>query len=152
MNINMISWMASNRVIGKDNQLPRHYSEDLKHFKEITSNHVVVMGYNTYLSIGKPLPNRRNVILSFEKVEGLECYLSIDEMLKQLESEGIQEIFIIGGASIYKQFLPLANYIYLTEIKKDYEGDTFFPVFEDEFDEVSREVHEEMDFVVYKRK
>ncbi|MEI7562269.1 MAG: dihydrofolate reductase [bacterium] len=144
--------MASNRVIGKDNQLPRHYSEDLKHFKEITSNHVVVMGYNTYLSIGKPLPNRRNVILSFEKVEGLECYLSIDEMLKQLESEGIQEIFIIGGASIYKQFLPLANYIYLTEIKKDYEGDTFFPVFEDEFDEVSREVHEEMDFVVYKRK
>ena len=152
MIINMISWMATNRTIGNKNQLPRHYSEDLKHFKEITSNHVVVMGYNTYLSIGKPLPNRRNVILAFEKVEGLECYLSIDEMLQQLTSEGVKEIFIIGGASIYKQFLPLANYIYLTEIKKDYEGDTFFPVFEDDFDEVSREVHEEMDFVVYKRK
>ncbi len=73
-------------------------------------------------------------------------------MIQQLESEGVQEIFIIGGASIYKQFLPLANYIYLTEIKKDYEGDTFFPVFENDFQEISREVHEEMDFVVYKRK
>ena len=110
------------------------------------------MGYNTYLSIGRPLPNRRNIILSKTPVEGLETYTSIEDMRNQLESENIDQIFIIGWASIYRQFLPIADVIYLTEIKKAYEGDTSFPEFESEFIEVSREQTEEMDFVVYKRK
>jgi len=79
-----------------------------------------VMGYNTFLSIGKPLPNRRNIVLSKVPVEGVETYTSIEDMMRQLESEHIDQIFIIGGASIYHQFLPMANYIYLTEIKKAY--------------------------------
>ena len=109
------------------------------------------MGYNTFLSIGKPLPNRRNIILCKEPVEGLERYDSIENMKKQLESEHIDQIFIIGWASIYRQFLPMADVIYLTEIKKAYEWDTSFPEFENEFTEVEREKTDEMDFVVYKR-
>jgi dihydrofolate reductase len=152
MIINMIAAMASNRIVGKDNKLPRHYSADLQHFKAVTSWHIVVMGYNTFLSIGRALPNRRNIILAQEPVEGMEWYDSIEAMMKQLTSENIDQIFIIGWASIYRQFLPIANYIYLTEIKKPYEGDTSFPVFENEFIEIAREETEEMDFVVYERK
>ena len=148
----MIAAMASNRIVGKDNKLPRHYSADLQHFKKVTSGHIVVMGYNTFLSIGRALPNRRNIILSQQPVEGIETYDSIEAMMKQLQSEHIDQIFIIGWASIYRQFLPMADVIYLTEIKKAYEWDTSFPVFEDEFTEVKREQTEEMDFVVYKRK
>ena len=150
----MIAAMASNRIVGNKNQLPRHYSVDLQHFKKVTTGHIVVMGYNTFLSIGKQLPNRRNIILSKVPIEGLETYDSIDAMKKQLESEDIDQIFIIGWASIYRQFLPMADIIYLTEIKKAYEWDTSFPEFENEFAEIEREpdVSGEMDFVVYKRK
>lgn len=151
MQINMIAAMASNRIVGKNNQLPRHYSADLQHFKKVTSGHIVVMGYNTFLSIGRALPNRRNIILAQVPVEGMEWYDSIDAMMKQLESEHIDQIFIIGWASIYRQFLPMADVIYLTEIKKAYDWDTSFPIFENEFTEVSREQTDEMDFVVYKK-
>lgn len=143
--------MASNRIVGKENKLPRHYSADLQHFKAVTSGHIVVMGYNTFLSIGRALPNRRNIILSQEPIEGIEWYDSIESMMEKLESEHIDQIFIIGWASVYRQFLPMADYIYLTEIKKAYEWDTSFPQFEDQFTEVSRESTDEMDFVVYKR-
>jgi dihydrofolate reductase len=138
--------------LGKDNKLIWHYSQDLKHFKEVTTGHIIVMWYNTYLSIGRPLPNRRNIVLSKVPVEWIETYNNIPSLLEKLNSENINEIFIIGWASIYQQFLPLADQIYLTEIKKEYEWDVFFPVFENDFQEVSREVTEEMDFVVYKRK
>jgi len=144
--------MSLNRVIGYQNQLPRHYSEDLKHFKAITTGHVIVMGYNTYKSIGKPLPNRRNIVISYELVEGVETYTSIPAMMEQLTKENISEIFIIWWAMMYQQFLPLADRIYLTEIKKAYVGDTYFPIFEDQFTEIGREVHDEMDFVIYERK
>ncbi len=144
--------MSTNRVIGNQNQLPRHYSEDLKHFKNITTGHIIVMGYNTYKSIGKPLPNRRNIVISYELVEGVETYTGIPAMMEQLHAENISEIFIIWWAMMYQQFLPLADRIYLTEIKKAYIGDTYFPVFEDEFTEVGREIHEDMDFVIYERK
>lgn len=112
------------------------------------------MGYNTFLSIGKPLPNRRNIVLSRTPVEWIETYASIETMKEVLISEKIDQIFIIGWASIYAQFLPVADSIYLTEIKKEYVGDTSFPAFEDDFVEVERTPDEsgEMDFVVYKRK
>ena len=153
MQINMVSGMASNRVIGNKNQLPRHYSQDLKHFKELTTGKIIIMGYNTYVSLGsKPLPNRRNIVLSKELVPGIEAYPSIEEMLAQLNSENVEEIRIIGWASIYAQFLPITDKIYLTLIKKSYIGDTYFPVFEDQFTEVGREEHEDMDFVVYEKK
>lgn len=82
----------------------------------------------------------------------MERYDSIDAMMKQLESENIDQIFIIGWASIYRQFLPMADFIYLTEIKKAYEWDTSFPEFETEFTEIEREQTDEMDFVVYNKK
>lgn len=151
MIINMIAAMASNRIVGNNNQLPRHYSADLQHFKKVTSGHIIVMGYNTFLSIGKALPNRRNIILSQVLVEGLEWYDSIEKMMEKLESEHIDQIFIIGWASIYRQFLPMADFIYLTEIKKAYEWDTSFPIFENEFTEIEREQTDEMDFVIYKK-
>lgn len=148
----MIAAMASNRIVGKNNQLPRHYSADLQHFKKVTTGQVIVMGYNTFLSIRKPLPHRRNIVLYNQPVEGVESYKSIEAMMEKLTSEKIDQIFIVGWASIYKQFLPIADFIYLTEIKKAYEGDTSFPEFEHEFTEITREVTDEMDFVIYKRK
>ncbi len=109
------------------------------------------MGYNTFLSIGKPLPNRRNIILTSKTVEGVETYSSIDAMIDKLTAEDVSEIRVIWWASIYNQFLPQADKIYLTLIKQAYIGDTYFPVFEDEFSEVGREEHEEFDFVNYER-
>lgn len=95
MIINMIAAMSFNRVIGTHNQLPRHFSEDFKHFKDLTTGKIVVMGYNTYLSIGKPLPNRRNIILTSKTVEGVETYSSIDAMIDKLTAEDVSEIWII---------------------------------------------------------
>jgi len=83
----MIAAMASNRVIGNQNQLPRHYPEDFKHFKELTNGKIVVMGRSTYLSIGKPLPNRRNIVLTSTAIEGLETFPSIDSLLETLKKE-----------------------------------------------------------------
>lgn len=144
--------MAKNRVIGKNNALPRHYSEDLQHFKKTTTGHIIVMGYNTYLSLGRPLPNRRNIVLSKEPIEGVEYYTSIPALMEQLEKEGVSEFFVIWWAFVYQQFIDKADILYLTEIKKEYDWDTFFPAFEDKFVEVSREIWEELDFVVYKKK
>lgn len=155
MIISLIAWMAENRTIWINNQLPRHYSEDLQYFKKVTSWNTIVMWLNTYNSIWKPLPNRRNIVLSKDniKIEWCEIFKSIPELLEKLKNEETKkEIFIIWGASIYIQFLPLADKIYLTKIKKEYEWDTFFPEFETDFTEISREIHDELDFVLYQRK
>jgi len=92
----MIAAMSINRVIGHHNQLPWHYSQDLQFFKKITTNKVVVMGHNTYKSIGKPLPNRRNVVMTHKSIEGVETFVSIPAMLDALADEGIPEIYVIG--------------------------------------------------------
>ena len=114
------------------------------------------MGRKTFESIGKPLPKRRNIVLTrshHNGIEGVEVYHSIEELLEQLEKGNAdEEVFIIGGEAIYKQFLQHADYIYLTEIKKRVEGDTHFPPFKAYFEEMSRESHEEFDFVLYQNK
>ncbi len=146
--------MAKNRTIWKDNQLPWNYPEDLKYFRKTTSGHPIIMWLNTYYSIWRPLPNRRNIVLSRQQldIKWLEIFHSIPELIDTLKAEDDnQEIFVIWWASIYNQFLPLADKIYLTEIKKEHDGDTFFPEFEKDFKEISRETHEELDFVVYQR-
>ena len=163
MKISIIVAMWPNRIIWKDNKLPRHYPEDLQFFKKTTSWKTVVMWRKTYESIWRPLPNRRNIILSRQWVENMECYDSIENLLKNLESEQSEslqgdssdnELFVIWWSTIYQQFLDknLVDYIYLTEIKKQYDGDSFFPVFEDKFIEMERVKSEEMDFVKYARK
>ncbi len=126
--ISIIVAMDRNRAIGKDNQLLWHISNDLKRFKAITSGHTVVMGRLTFESLPKgPLPNRRNIVLSASKlnIHGCEMAHSIDEVTEMSASE--DEIFIIGGGNVYRQFLPLAHRLYITRIDKAFDADTFFP-------------------------
>lgn len=118
------------RAIGKDNKLLWHIPEDLKRFKELTTGRTVVMGENTYYSIGKPLPNRRNIVVSLNQsleLPGCVVVHSIEEALQKANEIEDREVFIIGGASIYKQFLPLTERLYLTLVKGQHEADTFFP-------------------------
>ncbi len=127
--LSIIVAMASNRAIGKNNQLLWHISNDLKRFKRLTTGNPIVMGRKTYESLpGGALPNRRNIVLS-DRLEiapvGCELAHSIEEVLQMVKQE--TEVFIIGGGSVYEQFLPLADKIYLTRIEQQFEGDTFFP-------------------------
>jgi len=121
----IIAAIARNRVIGKEGQLPWHIPEDLKRFKRLTSGHTVLMGRKTFDALGQPLSNRRNVVLSSAPVKDVESYRSIPEALKKLENEGL--VFVLGGGQIYSQLLERVDYLYLTVIDKDYEGDTIFP-------------------------
>lgn len=130
MILSIIVAMAKNRAIGKDNQLIWHNSNDLKHFKQVTSGHAVIMGFNTWQSLPgqRALPNRRNIIISsrLEQVpEGFELAHSIPEALELVKDE--EEVFIMGGGSIYEQFLPKADRLYLTRLDKEFEADTYFP-------------------------
>ena len=150
--ITMISAMAANRVIGKDNELPRDYPEDMARFRVLTAGKPIVMWRKTFDSIGRPLPKRRNIVLSRSWFvhEGVEVFSTIDAIIAATKDES--EVMIIGGQTIYEQFLPYADRIELTIIHKEYEGDTYFPVFEDWFVEVSREEKEWLDFVTYEKR
>jgi dihydrofolate reductase len=120
--------MSSNRVIGLNNKLPWHLSEDLKHFKSLTTGHTVIMGRKTYESIGKPLPNRRNIVISRNVntfYDGVEMTHSLEDAFSISSND--EEVFIIGGSNIYEQSLDLVEQLYITEIKKTFEGDAFFP-------------------------
>ncbi|MEE3003438.1 MAG: dihydrofolate reductase, partial [Pseudomonadota bacterium] len=115
MKISIIAAMAKNKVIGKNNKLPWHLSEDLKNFKILTTGKPIVMGRKTYESIGKPLPQRRNIVLTRNtklKIDGCEVMSSKDQLLKELQEE--KEIMVIGGSEIYQMFLPEATTIHLT--------------------------------------
>ena len=129
--ISLIAALArSNRAIGKDNRLLWNIPADLAHFKEVTSGHPVIMGEKTFYSIGRPLPNRTNIVLSDNPAftaAGVETAGSIEEALARAESADQEEVFIIGGGSIYAQMLPSADRLYLTLVEGDYEADTFFP-------------------------
>lgn len=121
--------IADNYAIGKDNQLLWHLSEDLKRFKILTSGHAVVMGKNTYFSLPvRPLPNRINIVITDvpeEIIDGCKMAYSIDDAIEKMDTD--KENFIIGGGSIYKQFLPIVQKLYLTRVHKDFEADCFFP-------------------------
>jgi dihydrofolate reductase len=127
--ISIVVAMSSNRVIGIDNKLPWNLPDDLKRFKNLTINNVVVMGRKTHLSIGKVLPNRLNVILTrnttWHNPLGDNCVVcySVEEVLEKFK---YRDLFIIGGSEVYKQFLNIADKIYLTVIDKDFSGDAYF--------------------------
>lgn len=134
MNKPIISIVAAvaekNRAIGKDNKLLWHIPEDLKRFKQITSGHVVVMGQKTFESLGKPLPNRTNIIISNNSNFSSQNVIvagSIEKSLEKAKEIEKEEIFICGGGSIYRQFMPLAGKLYLTIVEGNFEADTFFP-------------------------
>lgn len=128
--ISIIAAIAENRAIGKDNKLLWHIPEDLKRFKKKTLGHPVVMGRTTFESIGKPLPDRINIIVTRDlnyRMEGCIICHSIEEALKTAEEKDKQEIFIIGGGQIYRQGIKYADKLYLTIVKGNFEADTFFP-------------------------
>ena len=127
--ISIIVAIASNYAIGKDNDLLWHISKDLKRFKEITKGHYIVMGKRTYYSLPtRPLPNRTSLIITDvanEIIDNCLMAYSIDDAVSKMDSEN--ENFVIGGGSIYNQFMPIADKLYITRVHKDYDADTFFP-------------------------
>ncbi|HBV22125.1 MAG TPA: dihydrofolate reductase [Nitrosomonas sp.] len=141
--------MAKNRVIGKNNALPWHLPADLKHFKLLTMGHTIIMGRKTYESIGRPLPGRSNIIVTNQtdfNVAGATVVHSLEEALNigkpLIASGGNCEQFIIGGADLYRQTVALSHRMYITEIQQAFDGDTFFPEFnQNEWYEKSRERH-----------
>ncbi|HEY4502747.1 MAG TPA: dihydrofolate reductase [Candidatus Paceibacterota bacterium] len=144
---------TSNRALGKNNQLLWHISEDLRRFKELTEGHPVIMGRKTFESIGKPLPNRTNIVITRNpefRADSLLITSSFAEALSKAREREKKEIFVMGGAQIYTQALPFADKLYLTLINDKKEADTFFPAYEAEFTkETYREERETPDGVKY---
>ncbi len=141
--LSIIVAKGKNNIIGKDNEMVWHLPEDLKHFKNLTTGHTIIMGRKTFESLGKTLPNRKHIIFSQnpdfkvndENVEVVHSLLQIQDLI-----EGKEEAFVIGGAMIYNFLMPNVKKMYVTEIEKDFEGDTFFPIIDSEvWKETSRE-------------
>lgn len=153
MKLALIVAVAHNRVIGRAGTLPWHIPEDLQRFKKLTTGNAVLMGRTTYLSIGKPLPHRRNVVVTRQALPGVESYPGVELALDALKNE--KRVFVIGGARLYAALLERADDLYLTYVHKDVEGDTFFPPFEhlltSHFRETFREAHPGFTFVDYTR-
>lgn len=143
--LTLIAALAKNLVIGNGNALPWRLPEDLKHFKSLTYGHPVIMGRKTWESLGRPLPGRTNIVVSRSAdfaAPGATLAGSFEAALAKAAATGTDETFIIGGAEIYRQALPLAQRLQLTEIDRDYSGDVFFPPHNrDEWRETARESH-----------
>ncbi len=140
--ISMIVAADENNVIGKDNDLIWHLPDDLRFFKQKTSGHAIIMGRKTFESVGKPLPNRTNIIITRDKLfraDGCQVVHSLEEALKLTEEE--EEVFIVGGEQIYRQALPVADRIYLTRVHHSFDGDRHFPVLGNEWKEVESIAH-----------
>lgn len=163
MRIALVAAVAENGVIGADGGMPWHYPADLEQFKETTMGHPVVMGRKTYESIagrlGGPLPGRTNVVLSTRDPDLPEGAVSVDGVESAIEAarddlamrHGQDTVYVVGGATVYEQFLPEADRLVLTEVPESPEGDTYFPDVGDEWTEVSREERDDLAFVVYER-
>ncbi len=149
----LIAAVSRNRVIGKDGALPWHISEDLKRFKRITTGHTILMGRRTFESLGKPLPNRRNVVITSRALPGVETYRSLPEALDALSGES--KVFVIGGGEVFSSLLDKVDELYLTIVEREVEGDTYFPPYEHllgtRFIETHREPHDGFSFVDYVR-
>lgn len=174
MILSIISAIANNNEIGRKNDLLWNLPIDMKHFRETTSGHHVIMGQRTFESLGtspdglpgRPLPNRRNIVLTLDKEfkrEGVEVYYSIESLVESLEkSLGIdEEAFIIGGGQIYKLFINKADKLYITHVNAEFpDADTYFPTIDkDKWEIISEDKHEkdekniyDCNFVIYERK
>jgi dihydrofolate reductase len=145
----IIAAIAPDGTIGHQGRLPWHLREDLQHFRAFTTGHTVIMGRKTYESIGKPLPGRRNIVLTRRAaIPGVECFTDFDTALKSCHGD----VFIIGGAELYRQALPFADKLMLTEVHTPHVGDTKFPDYDHSpWREVSRKTGVACDFVEYQR-
>jgi dihydrofolate reductase len=141
--ISLIAAVSENGVIGAQNRLPWHLPDDLRHFRAITTGHTVITGRKNYDSIGKPLPNRRNIVITHQRgfhAPGCLVVNSLEEAIALTSAES--EVFVIGGAQLYAQALPLATRLYLTEVHATVAGDTYFPILEPgDWQETAREPH-----------
>ncbi len=146
MIISAIVATARNNVIGKDNDIPWYLPADLKYFKKTTLGHHIIMGRKSFVSIGRPLPKRTNIIITrdpFFVASGCVVVHSLPEAIRVARDNGEEEVFIIGGGQIYEQAMPLLNKIYLTEVDTMVDGDVFFPsINQEEWEEVGRENHQ----------
>lgn len=144
MRLSIIAAMARNRVIGRDNRLPWRLPADWRRFKQLTMGHHLIMGRKTFESIGRPLPGRISIVLSGQRSyapPGVQVAASLEEALRL--ARGDDEVFVGGGAGVYRQTLLLADRMYLTLLPNDFEGDTYFPRYDESRWEVRRtEVHE----------
>jgi dihydrofolate reductase len=149
MNISFIVAVSENNVIGLNGKMPWHIPQDLRHFKNKTLNHTVVMGRKTFDAIGHPLNDRKNIILTSDTnlfAAGCIVTHTVEQCLDLLKKEN-GEIFVIGGTSLFQLFMPYVNKIYLTKIHAKFEGDTFFPELNSsEWIEVNREHHHNQGF------
>lgn len=130
MKVTAIAAMSKNRVIGSNNGIPWYLQEDFRFFKRTTLNHPIIMGRKTFESIGKPLPKRTNMVVTknpFYISSGIVILHSLEAALEMANNHGEEEVFIIGGGTIYQQSLPFLDSIYLTEVQTELAGDTFFP-------------------------
>ncbi len=153
MKIALIAAVARNRTIGRAGKLPWHLPEDLRRFKRLTTGHAILMGRKTFEALGKPLPRRRNVVVTSHSLEGVESYASLPAALQALQEEDV--VFVIGGGEIFRQMLDRADVLYLTVLHRDVEGDAFFPPYEHligrVFKATVREDHEGYSFIDYDR-
>jgi len=149
--ISIIVAIAQNNAIGKDNQLLWHIPADLKRFKKLTTGHTIVMGKRTFYSLPiRPLPNRRSIVITDidgEEIEGCTMAYSIEDAIEKMDSE--KENFIIGGGMVYKQFLHLAQQLYLTIVQKDFDADTFLEIDLSGWETVEKEEHPEEELPYY---
>ncbi|MEH6459544.1 dihydrofolate reductase [Chitinimonas sp. JJ19] len=155
--LSLIAALAQNRTVGINNTLPWHLPDDLKYFKATTSGHPIIMGRKTYDSIGRPLPNRHNIVVTRDPIWRADGVTVVHSMEDAMKAAGeANEVFLIGGATLYALALPYADRLYLTEIEAEIEGDAFFPEWpRNKFTEISREPKQGPDFaysfVVYQR-
>lgn len=135
MRISIIAAVAENGVIGRGGKLPWHLSADLQRFKRLTIGHTIIMGRRTWKSIGRALPGRQTVVVTRQSdyrldLEGICVATSLDEARRVAEAAGDDEVFIVGGAELYRDALPLAERLYFTRVLARVEGDTFFPTYD----------------------
>ena len=164
MIISLIAALARNRAIGKDNALLWHLPEDMRHFRATTRGKPVIMGRKTWESLPdafRPLPGRRNIVVSRDpayQAAGATLAASLEDAMRQAEATGADEVFVIGGAQLYRRALPFANRLYLTEVDADADADAYFPEFAGaDWLEVSRQAKGAADgppysFAVYQRR
>ena len=160
MILSLIAAMDNNRLIGKDNNLPWHLPADLQHFKSITMNKPILMGRKTYDSIGRPLPGRQNIVLTrgHAEIEGVTVVNSLEEAIS--EAKDVEEVMVIGGSSIYELVLPKVQRMYLSFVDGEFEGDAWFPKFDEDEWEIIEDKTQQPDeknahtcrFITYERK
>ena len=141
-----IAAMSLNRVIGNGNKIPWHLPDDFKWFKQMTSGHTIVMGRKTFESIGRPLPNRKTIVISRSGFSHPGVTTLQDLQALDINAEP-GEVFICGGAQLYEQMLPLCSDLYLTLVKRTVEGDAIFPAFEDRFEQI-KTIADNVDFAI----